>query len=149
MKINYSILLYLLCIPLGYNFSLSADGNFSALRTVCFMIALLMTLYGGFLNAKHQMKYRSVLWIFFVNLLLILGYIISNGGTGNSSLFGGDDWTLGFFLMEYWLNMHWTYLSFINLPWFSIDFNFLLILMCSSFLFPSIGFLIGKFWCKR
>lgn len=149
MKINYSILLYLLCIPLGYNFSLSADGNFSASRTVCFMIALLMTLYGGFLNAKHQMKYRSVLWIFFVNLLLILGYIISNGGTGNSSLFGGDDWTLGFFLMEYWLNMHWTYLSFINLPWFSIDFNFLLILMCSSFLFPSIGFLIGKFWCKR
>ncbi|MDN5476739.1 MAG: hypothetical protein L0G39_07400 [Chryseobacterium sp.] len=149
MKINYSILLYLLCIPLGYDFPLSADDNFSALRTLFFMIALLMTLYGGFLNAKHQMKYRSVLWMFFVNLLLILGYIISNGGTGNSSLFGGDDWSLGFFLMEYWLNMHWTYLSFINLPWFSSDFTFLLILMCSSFLFPSIGFLIGKFWCKR
>lgn len=149
MKINYSMVLYLLCIPLGWNFALSGVGNLSAARTVCFMIALLMTIYGGFLNAKHQMKYRSVLWIFFVNLLLVLGYIISNGGTGNTSIFSGDNWTLGFFLMHYWLNMHWTYLSFLHLPLFDDDFTFLLIGMCSSFLFPSIGFLIGKFWHQR
>ncbi|NML69182.1 hypothetical protein HHL23_05170 [Chryseobacterium sp. RP-3-3] len=68
---------------------------------------------------------------------------------GNTSLFGGNDWALGFFLMEYWLNMHWTYLAFINLPLFSSDFIFLLIGMCGSFLFPSIGFLIGKFVYKR
>lgn len=150
MKINYSILFYFLCIPLGYDFYVSAHvGNLSTPRTVCFIIALLMTIYGGFLNAKYQMKYRSVLWMFFVNLVLILGYIISNGGTGNSSLFGGDDWALGFFLMYYWLNMHWAYLGFLNLPLFSGDFGFLCIGTCSSFLFPSIGFLMGKFWHKR
>lgn len=149
MKINYSILLYLLCIPLGYDFLVSANGNFTVSRTICFIIALLMTVYGGFLNAKNQMKYRSVLWIFFVNLVLVLGYIISNGGTGDSSLFGGDDWAVGFFLMHYWLNMHWTYLGFLNLPSFGDDFTFLFIGMCSSFLFPSIGFLLGKIWYKR
>jgi len=108
-----------------------------------------MTIYGGFLNGKHQMKYRSVLWIFFVNLLLISGYIISNGGTGNAPWFGGSDWPLGFLLLQYWLNMQWTYLSSIDLPFFSGDFSFLFILVCCSFLFPSMGFLIGKLWCKR
>lgn len=150
MKINYSILFYFLCIPLGYDFYLSAaDRNLSAARTVCFIIALLMTIYGGFLNAKHQMKYRSVLWMFFVNLVLVLGYIVSNGGTGDSSLFSGGDWAVGFFLMHYWLNMHWAYLGFINLPLFSGDFGFLCIGTCSSFLFPSIGFLMGRLRYKN
>lgn len=145
MKINYSMLFYFLSIPLGYDFYVSAHvENLSVPRTVCFIIALLMTIYGGFLNAKHQMKYRSVLWIFFVNLILVLGYVISNGGTGNSSLFGGGDWAVGFFLMHYWLNMHWAYLGFLDIHLFSSDFTFLFIGMCSSFLFPSIGFLMGK-----
>lgn len=148
MKINYSLLLYLVCIPLGYDAFWSADGDFSVSRTVCFIMALLITIYGGFLNAKYHIKYRSVLWIFFVNLVLILGYIISNGGTGDASFFG-DNRALGFFLASAGLNMQWTYLSYLDLPWFSDDFTFLFIGMCSSFLFPSVGFLMGIFGGKR
>ncbi|KFF10365.1 hypothetical protein IW15_20250 [Chryseobacterium soli] len=148
MKINYSLLLYLVCIPLGYDAFWSADGDLSVLRTVCFIMALLITICGGFLNAKHHMKYRSVLWIFFVNILLILGYIISNGGTGDASFFG-DNQALGFFLASAGLNMQWTYLSHLDLSLFSSDFTFLFIGMCCSFLFPSVGFLVGRCWGKR
>ena len=144
-RLNYSFLTYCLTAVVGillffYN---SADMRYTY---ILLSLALIFNLSSSCFNAFTFKRYRSVLWPFFLNIILLLVFIVLNGGIGNVPFFGSNNTALTVFFLIMGFNSHWYMLvESINLS----DFNFLLINTLLSFVIPSIGYSIGYVYTAR
>lgn len=144
-KLNYSLLTYLFAATIGIILFLNSSTD-SKYMYILFSLAFIFIFSTGCFNALRFQSYRSVLWPFILNILLILAYIISNGGTSNAAFFGSNTTPLTIFFLTLGLNAHWHVLiEYSSLS----DFSFLLINALLSFVVPSLGYVIGYLYLSK
>ena len=144
-RLNYSLLTYCLTAALGILlfFYSGADDRY---MYILLSLAFVFNISSSCFNALTFKKYRSVLWPFFLNLFLLLLFILLNGGTGNVPFFGSSNQVLALFFLIMGFNSHWYMLvESITLS----DFNFLLINVLLSFAIPSLGYGIGYVYASK
>lgn len=141
-KPNYALLTYCLAAGVGILlfFFLNADTRY---LYILLSLAFIFILTSSCFNALTFKRYRSVLWPFVLNILLLLTFIISNGGFGNVPFFGSNNTALTLFFLILGFNSHWYMLVESTT---SSDFNFLLINTLLSFIIPSLGYGLGYFY---
>lgn len=140
---NYVTLVYLLNLFIYgvYFFCKSgSEVHFSIGEYILSGILALFLIGAGYLNAKKRMTYRSVLWMFFVNLLLFgmsglfdqfgNGFNIFSTSNGNSFMF-----TLALIIYNDYL---FPLIVELDRSGFSLVLPVLL-----SFILPSLGYVIG------
>lgn len=140
---NYVTLVYLLNLFIYgvYFFCKSgSEVHFSSGEYILSGILALFLIGAGYLNAKKRMTYRSVLWMFFVNLLLFgmsglfdqfgNNFNLFSTGNGNSFIF-----TLALIVYNGYL---FPLIVELERSGFSLILPVLL-----SFVLPSLGYVIG------
>ncbi|MGG5507204.1 MULTISPECIES: hypothetical protein [unclassified Myroides] len=144
-KINYSLLTYIFASVIGMIlfFDTSTDKRYLYLLLAVSFVLILST---SCFNALTFRSYRSVLWPFILNIVLVIVYIIANGGTGDTSFFGADNVALSLFFVILGFNSHW-YILLEPAP--LSDFNFLLINVVLSFIIPSLGYISGYIYTSK
>lgn len=143
--INYSFFTYFIAAILGVLLFLYLDAD-SRYRYILLSLAFVFILSTSCFHALSFRSYRTVLWPFILNMLLILAFIIANGGTGNAPFFGSNNTSLSLFFITLGFNSHW-YILIENQP--ISDFSFLLINALLSFIIPSIGYAIGHLYTTK
>lgn|GEM_PF-6918774 len=145
LRLNYSLLTYCLAATIGILLFLFS-GSDSRYLYILLSLAFIFILTSSCFNALTFKKYRTVLWPFFFNLLLLLVFLFCNGGTGNISFFGSNNGAFTFFFFILGFNSHWYMLiESITLS----DFNFLLLNILLSFVIPSLGYGIGYLYLSK
>lgn len=141
---NYVTIIYLLNIVLYAIYFFGRTGSETDLSGVDFFVSVtlsLLLIFAGYLNAKKGMIYRTVLWIFFVNVFLFVC----------SSLFDqfGSDFNIlstnnsDSFLFTLALIVYNGYLFPLTVILEGSGFS-LLFPVVLAFILPSLGYLIGK-----
>lgn len=144
-RLNYSLLAYCLAAIIGI-FLFFFNGADSRYLYILLSLAFIFILTSSCFNALTFKKYRTVLWPFFFNTLLLLVFILCNGGVGNVPFWGSSNSALTFFFLIMGFNSHWYMLvESITLS----DFNFLLINIFLSFVIPSLGYGIGYVYVSK
>ncbi|WP_255493665.1 hypothetical protein [Myroides sp. WP-1] len=144
-KLNYSLLTYLIASIIGmiFFFNNNTDGRYLYLLL---SVALVMILSTSCFHALTFRSYRSVLWPFILNMVLLIVYVIANEGIGNTSFFGSNNVALTLFFTILGFNSHW-YILLNSAP--LSDFNFLLINVVLSFIIPSLGYVSGYIYTSK
>lgn len=140
---NFVTVIYLINLLLYAVYFFGKGSNIEVITIVDYSISATMSLLlliAGYLNAKQKMKYRSVLWMFFVNLLLFAmsGLFDQFGSDFNIlSPSGGDSFmfTLAFIAYNAYV---FPLVVVLEGSGFSLVLPLLL-----SFVLPSLGYLIG------
>ncbi|QIY89636.1 hypothetical protein [Chryseobacterium gallinarum] len=140
---NYVTIVYLINLFL-YSFyffgRIGSEGDTSGLDVGVSGVLSLFLMGAGYLNAKKGMAYRSVLWMFFINLLLfaMAGVFDQFGKDFNILSTGGSD----SFLFTLALIAYNGYLFPLTVL---LDGSGLAIIIpvMLSFILPSLGYLIG------
>lgn len=144
-RLNFSLLTYCSVAIVGIClfFFNGADSRY---LYILLSLAFIFILASSCFNALTFKKYRTVLWPFFFNMLLLFVFILCNGGTGNISFFGSNNSAFTFFFLIIGFNSHWYMLvESITLS----DFSFLLINILLSFVIPSLGYGIGYVYVSK
>ncbi|MGU3377075.1 hypothetical protein [Chryseobacterium sp. M5A1_1a] len=142
---NFVTIIYLINLLLYTIYFFGKGSSEEVITIVDYSISATMSLLliiAGYLNAKQKMKYRSVLWMFFVNLLLFTmsGLFDQFGSDFNilSPSSGGNSLMFTLVLLAY--N---AYVFPLVVVLEGSGFSLILPLLL-SFILPSLGYLIGK-----
>lgn len=141
---NYVTLTYLLNLFIYSVYFFSKEGSEVDFSKVEYMLSGTLALFligAGYLNAKRRMTYRSVLWVFFVNILLfsLSGVFDQFGNNFNLlSTSGGNS-----FIFTLVLIVYNGYLFPLIVKLERTGFSLVLPLIL-SFILPSLGYWIGK-----
>lgn len=144
-KLNYTLLTYFIAAFIGILLFLYQDAD-TRYMYILLSLSIIFILSTSCFHALSFRSYRTVLWPFILNLLLILAFIISNGGTANAPFFGSNNISLTLFFLTLGFNAHW-YILIESQP--ISDFNFLLINGLLSFIIPSIGYTLGYIYITK
>ncbi len=140
---NYVTITYLLNLFIYSVYFFSKEGsevNFSKVEYMLSGILALFLIGAGYLNARKRMRYRSVLWVFFVNLLLFAMSGLFDQFGNNFNLFAtgsGESFLFTLVLVAY-NGYLFPLISGLEKSGFSLVLPVLL-----SFVLPSLGYLIG------
>lgn len=144
-RLNYSLLTYCLAAIIGILlfFFNNTDPRY---MYILLSLAFIFILTASCFNALTFKRYHTVLWPFFLNVLLLFAFLILNGGIGDVPFFGSDNTALGVFFLLTGFNSHWyTLVESVTLS----DFNFLLINNLLSFIIPSLGYGMGYLYTSK
>lgn len=144
-KINYTLLTYFIAALIGILLFLYQDAD-TRYMYILLSLAVVFILSTSCFHALSFRSYRTVLWPFILNILLILAFTIANGGTDNAPFFGSDNISLSLFFIILGFNAHW-YILIESQP--ISDFSFLLINALLSFVIPSIGYAMGYLYTSK
>lgn len=144
-KLNTSLLTYYTSALLGVLVFLYNDADTRYLYIIL-SLAFVLILTASCFNALTFKSYRTVLWPFIVNVLLLLAFLITNGGISNVPFFGSDNSSLFIFFLMLGFNSHWYMLIESSLI---SDFNFLVINTFLSFIIPSLGYALGYIYTAK
>jgi len=141
---NYVTVIYLLNMVLYVLYFFGKTGSEVAMSSLDYTVSGILSLFlifAGYLNAKKGMIYRTVLWMFFVNVLLF-------ACSGLFDQFGSDFNILSTsnsdsFLFSLALLVYNGYLFPLTVV---LDGSGLALIvpLVLSFILPSLGYLIGK-----
>lgn len=141
---NYVTLTYLLNLFIYSIYFFGKDSGEADVSAVDYSVSGILSLFlifAGYMNAKKRMTYRSVLWMFFVNILLFAmsGLFDRFGNDFNIlSTSGGDSFLFTLVLIVY-NNYLFPLVMGLEKSGLSLVLPVLL-----SFVLPSVGFLIGS-----
>lgn len=144
-RINYTLLTYFIAALIGILLFLYQDAD-TRYMYILLSLAVIFILSTSCFHALTFRSYRTVLWPFILNLLLIIAFTIANGGTGNAPFFGSNNVSLTLFFLTLGFNAHW-YILIESQP--ISDYSFLLINAVLSFIIPSVGYAIGYLYTSR
>lgn len=141
---NYVTAIYLLNIVLYAMYFFGRTGGETELSGVDFFVSGILSLlliFAGYLNAKKGMIYRTVLWIFFVNVFLFAcsGLFDQFGSHFNILSTSNSDsiiFSLAFIVYNGYLFPVTLVLDGSGLA--------LIVPVVLSFILPSLGYLVGK-----
>ncbi|MDR3023091.1 hypothetical protein [Chryseobacterium sp.] len=141
---NYVTIIYLLNIVLYAVYFFGRTGgetDFSGIDFFVSGILSLLLIFAGYLNAKKKMIYRTVLWMFFVNVFLFVcsGLFDQFGSHFNILSTGNSD----SFLFTLALIVYNGYLFPLTIILEGSGLS-LIFPVTLSFILPSLGYLIGK-----
>ncbi|MFS4429743.1 hypothetical protein [Chryseobacterium sp. S90] len=141
---NYVTVIYLLNIVLYAMYFFGRTGGETDLSGIDFFVSGILSLlliFAGYLNAKKKMIYRTVLWVFFVNVFLFVcsGVFDQFGSDFNILSTGNSD----SFLFTLALIVYNGYLFPLTIILEGSGLS-LLFPVVMSFILPSLGYLIGK-----
>ncbi|WP_114821077.1 hypothetical protein [Chryseobacterium sp. KLBC 52] len=141
---NYVTVIYLLNIVLYVLYFLGRTGSEVAMSSLDYMVTGILSLFlvfAGYLNAKKGMIYRTVLWVFFVNLFLfVCSGLFDQFGSDFNILSTSNSDSVLFSLA---LIVYNGYLFPLTLVLDGSGLA-LIIPVVLSFILPSLGYLIGK-----
>ncbi|WP_223601602.1 hypothetical protein [Chryseobacterium sp. GVT01B] len=141
---NYVTVIYLLNIVLYAMYFFGRTGGETDLSGIDFFVSGILSLlliFAGYLNAKKKMIYRTVLWVFFVNVFLfVCSGVFDQFGSDFNILSTGNSDSFLFTLALIVYNGYLFPLTII-LEGSGLSLIFPVIL---SFILPSLGYLIGK-----
>lgn len=141
---NYVTVIYLINVLLYAIYFFGKSGSEVSLSGVDYTISAIMSLLlilAGYLNAKKKMTYRSVLWMFFVNVLLFAMSGLFDQFGNDFNLFstaGGNSFMFTLALIAYNV-FAFPLIVVLEGSGFSLVVPLLL-----SFILPSLGYLIEK-----
>lgn len=141
---NYVTIIYLLNIVLYAMYFFTKTGgetNFSGVDFFISGILSLFLIFAGYLNAKKGMIYRTVLWMFFVNILLFLMSGLFDQFGSNLNILSTSNSDSFFFTLA--LLVYNGYLFPLTLALEGSGLA-LIIPVVLSFILPSLGYWIGK-----
>jgi len=141
---NYVTVIYLLNIVLYAMYFFGRTGGETDLSGIDFFVSGILSLLlilAGYLNAKKKMIYRTVLWVFFVNVFLFVcsGVFDQFGSDFNILSTGNSD----SFLFTLALIVYNGYLFPLTIILEGSGLS-LIFPVVMSFILPSLGYLIGK-----
>ncbi|WP_213279830.1 hypothetical protein [Chryseobacterium indologenes] len=141
---NYVTITYLLNIVLYAMYFFGRIGGETDVSGIDFFVSGILSLlliFAGYLNARKGMIYRTVLWVFFVNVfLLVCSGLFDQFGSDFNILSTGNSDSFLFTLALIVYNGYLFPLTII-LEGSGLSLLFPVIL---SFILPSLGYLIGK-----
>ncbi|SMO67647.1 hypothetical protein SAMN06265171_104330 [Chryseobacterium rhizoplanae] len=141
---NYVTITYLLNIVLYAMYFFGRTGgetNFSGIDFFVSGILSLLLIFAGYLNARKRMVYRTVLWVFFVNVFLfVCSGVFDQFGSDFNILSTGNSDSFLFTLILIVYNGYLFPLTII-LEGSGLSLIFPVVL---SFILPSLGYWIGK-----
>jgi len=141
---NYVTVIYLLNIVLYAMYFFGRTGGETDLSGIDFFVSgifSLLLIFAGYLNAKKKMIYRTVLWVFFVNVfLLVCSGVFDQFGSDFNILSTGNSDSFLFTLALIVYNGYLFPLTII-LEGSGLSLIFPVVM---SFILPSLGYLIGK-----
>ncbi|NIF04751.1 hypothetical protein F3J23_04785 [Chryseobacterium sp. Tr-659] len=141
---NYVTVIYLLNILLYAMYFFGRTGGETDVSAADFFVSGILSLlliFAGYLNARKKMIYRTVLWMFFVNVLLfICSGVFDQFGSHFNILSTGNSDSFWFTLVLIAYNGYLFPFTVI-LEGSGLALIFPVIL---SFVLPSLGYLIGK-----
>lgn len=141
---NYVTVIYLLNLLVYAIYFFGKSGSEVDISPVNYTISAIMSFFlilGGYLNAKKNMTYRSVLWMFFVNVLFFTmsGLFDQFGNDFNLfSTVGNDSFIFTLALIVY---NGYLFPLIVNLD--KTGFALLLPVLL-SFILPSLGYWVRK-----
>ncbi|MDN3692727.1 hypothetical protein QWZ06_10760 [Chryseobacterium tructae] len=140
---NYVTLTYLLNLFIYSVYFFSKEGSEVDFSKVEYMLSGTLALFligAGYLNAKKRMTYRSVLWVFFVNILLfsLSGVFDQFGNNFNLFATGSGDSFLFTLVLIVYNGYLFPLIAELEKSGFSLVLPVLL-----SFVLPSLGYIIG------
>lgn len=140
---NYVTIIYLLNLSVYALYFFGKSGSIVNITLTAYIISSMMSLFSvfaGYLNAKQKLTYRSVLWMFFVNVLFFIMSGVFDQFGNNFNLFStGDD----SFIFTLALIIYNGYLFPLIVKLEKSGFALVLPVLL-SFIFPSLGYWIGK-----
>ncbi|WP_160137654.1 hypothetical protein [Chryseobacterium sp. c4a] len=141
---NYVTIIYLLNLLVYAIYFFGKSGSEADITLTGCIISTIMSLllvFAGYLNAKQKKTYRSVLWMFFVNLLFFIMSGVFDQFGNNFNLFstvGNDN-----FIFTLALIVYNGYLFPLIVELERTGFSLILPLLL-SFILPSLGYWIGR-----
>ncbi|WP_284463634.1 hypothetical protein [Chryseobacterium sp.] len=141
---NYVTVIYLINLLLYAIYFFGKSGSEVSMSGVDYTISAIMSLLlilAGYLNAKKKMTYRSVLWMFFVNVLLFAMSGLFDQFGNDFNLFstaGGNSFMFTLALIAY-NAFAFPLIVVLEGSGFSLVVPLLL-----SFILPSLGYLIAR-----
>jgi hypothetical protein len=140
---NYVTVIYLLNLLVYGVYFFGKGSSEEVITIVDYSISATMSLFlilAGYINAKQKMMYRSVLWMFFVNIVFFAmsGLFDQFGNDFNLLSMGNDSFIFTLALVAY--N---GYLFPLIVELERTGFSLVLPLLL-SFILPSLGYWIGK-----
>ncbi|MEJ5106572.1 MULTISPECIES: hypothetical protein [Chryseobacterium] len=140
---NFVTVIYLVNLLLYAIYFFGKGSSEEVITIVDYSISAIMSLFlmiAGYVNAKQKMKYRSVLWMFFVNVVFFAmsGLFDQFGNNFNLLSMGNDNFIFTLALIAY--N---GYLFPLIVKLERTGFSLVLPLVL-SFILPSLGYWIGK-----
>ncbi|MBB6330691.1 hypothetical protein HNP24_001641 [Chryseobacterium sediminis] len=141
---NYVTVIYLLNIILYAMYFFGRTGGETDLSGVDFFVSGILSLFlifAGYLNAKKGMIYRTVLWMFFVNVFLFVCSGLFDQFGSHFNILSNSNSDSFFFTLALLVYNGCLFPLTIILEGsgFALVFPVLL-----SFILPSLGYLIGK-----
>ncbi|SDI83679.1 hypothetical protein [Chryseobacterium jejuense] len=141
---NYVTVIYLLNLLVYGVYFFGKSGSEVDISPVNYIISMIMSLLlilGGYFNAKKNKTYRSVLWMFFVNILFFTMSGLFDQFGNNFNLFstvGNDSFIFTLALIVY-NGYLFPLIVMLDKSGFALVLPVLL-----SFILPSLGYWIGK-----
>lgn len=141
---NYVTIIYLLNLILYAVYFFGRTGSEVAMSGLDYAVSGILSLFlifAGYLNAKKGMTYRTVLWMFFVNVFLFIcsGLFDQFGSDFNILSTGNSDSFL--FTLTLIVYNGYVFPLTVILEGSGLSLVFPVVL---SFILPSMGYLIGK-----
>ena len=140
---NYVSIIYLANLSVYGIYFFGKSGSIVNITFTAYIISSVMSfflVFAGYLNAKQKMTYRSVLWVFFVNVLLFIMSGLLDQFGNNFNLFStGDD----SFIFTLALIIYNGYLFPLIVTLEKSGFALVLPVLL-SFILPSLGYWIRK-----
>ncbi|MDW9378725.1 hypothetical protein [Chryseobacterium sp. JV558] len=141
---NYVTIIYLLNIVLYAMYFFGRTGgetDFSGIDFFVSGILSLLLIFAGYLNAKKRMIYRTVLWVFFVNVLLFLMSGLFNHFGNDFNILSTNNSDSFLFTLALIVYNGYLFPLTIILEGSGLSLIFPVVL---SFILPSLGYWIGK-----
>lgn len=140
---NYVTLVYFLNLLVYAIYFFSKSGSIVNITLTAYVISSMMSLFlifAGYLNAKQKMTYRSVLWMFFVNIVFFVMSGLFDQFGNNFNLFSnGND----HFIFTLALIVYNGYLFPLIVKLEKTGFSLVLPVLL-SFILPSLGYWMRK-----
>lgn len=141
---NYVTVIYLLNIILYAMYFFGRTGGETDLSGVDFFVSGILSLFlvfAGYLNAKKGMIYRTVLWMFFVNVFLFVCSGLFDQFGSHFNILSNSNSDSFFFTLALLVYNGYLFPLTIILEGSGLA---LIIPIVLSFILPSLGYLIGK-----
>lgn len=140
---NYVTLVYFLNLLVYAIYFFNKSGSIVNISLTAYVISSMMSLFlifAGYLNAKQKMTYRSVLWMFFVNIVFfVMSGLFDQFGNNFNLLSNGND----NFIFTLTLIVYNGYLFPLIVKLERTGFSLVLPVLL-SFILPSLGYWMRK-----
>lgn len=141
---NYVTIIYLLNMVLYAIYFFGRSGSELAMSSLDYTVSgilCLLLIFAGYLNAKKGMIYRTVLWVFFVNVLLFLMSGLFNQFGNDFNILSTNNSDSFLFTLALIVYNGYLFPLTIILEGSGLSLIFPVVL---SFILPSLGYWIGK-----